>query len=103
MLYEFTVPYVAYGSNVYVVRAESKDEAWDKFSRRDFCDIISRDPTEGVMDFVNAQLDGYEDEEDDWITRCSDCKSMYEDGYGQWTCVKRNTLCKYISKCREEW
>lgn len=37
-----------------------------------------------------------------WIERCSDCAFMFEDGYGEWTCFKRNTRCKFIKTCQDK-
>ena len=34
-----------------------------------------------------------------YIERCSECKYMYEDSYGQWACAKRNLRCKFVGVC----
>ena len=57
-LYKFFVPYVAYGEDLYIIRADSEDEAWEKLERQeDYYDIQSYDPVEGVMQFADARLD----------------------------------------------
>ena len=56
-LYKFFVPYVAYGEDLYIIRADSEDEAWEKLERSEAYDIQSYDPVEGVMQFADAYLD----------------------------------------------